>query len=158
MITKIEHLADYLFALLVKTERGWKCERCDQPYSALPELNLNINIDGYWHSGLELSHFVDRQYQATRYFSWNVDLLCSQPCHRVFEHRKAKGNMYYEWKSERMESLDISIEDLIAMKHEIVQRKRFDYIDLVQKYIKDLKAWKCSTDWIFEKYGRIIEA
>lgn len=158
MITKTEHLADYLFGLIIKTERGWMCDRCGQEYSALPELNLLINIDGYWHTGLEASHFIDRQYQATRFTKENVDVLCTIPCHRVFESQKRNGMQYYAWKASQLRNTDTAIEDLIQAKHKIVQRKRFDYVEQVETYIADLKSLGCATGWILKKYGKLFIA
>lgn len=95
MAIKIDPL-DRLMSRYIRTNAGWKCERCGKQYQPPTQ-------------SLHNSHYYGRRKQSVRFEPDNCDALC-YGCHQVFgEHREdwtdrnGKRQMgYTSWKKEKL--------------------------------------------------------
>ena len=77
--------SDRLFSLLIRTERGYRCERCGKKHDT-----SSTNIG--------LSHYRQRSREVTRYDAKNVFVLCNIPCHQYFENNPKEHDKWVEEK------------------------------------------------------------
>lgn len=77
--------ADKIFSELIRTEAGWKCQKCKLDFS---------DNRGY----LTNSHYHGRRKKSVRFDLDNCTSLCRK-CHNYFEEHKSD---YKEWMTKRL--------------------------------------------------------
>jgi len=91
--------ADRLFTQYIRILFKYTCQRCGRVYSP----------DGDLHN-LGVSHYFSRRHESVRFDVDNVTLLCSLPCHYLWEHEDRLDYIHYMVKrlgKERFKALQV---------------------------------------------------